>query len=71
MIACSTLSLRPLSPGDNVAVPVSEFDKSKGDPPNILGVVLSVDNNNYVVGTKSGVIQGKLARNQVEFIKYG
>ena len=41
-MARSTRSLRGLALGDNVAVPVSQFDRSKGDPPNIIGVVLQV-----------------------------
>ena len=70
MLARSKKSLRPLAPLDNVAVPVSQYDRSKGDPPNVLGVIMSVHNCGYVVGTKSGVIKGKMARNQIEFIKF-
>ena len=70
MLARSKKSLRPLAPLDNVAVPLSQYDRSKGDPPNILGVIMSVHNCGYVVGTKSGVKQGKMALNQIEFIKF-
>ena len=41
-----------------------------GDPPNIIGVVLQVDNSGFVIGTKVGQIKGKLARNQLEYISY-
>ena len=44
-----------------MSVPVSQFDRSKGDPPNLVGVVLSVKDNKYVIGTKGGIIKGKLA----------
>ena len=61
MMSRSTRSLRAVKIGDNVAVPVSQFDRSKGDPPNIIGVVLSTDESGCVIGTKNGTINGKLA----------
>ena len=70
MLARSTRSLRAVGVGDNVSVPVSQFDRSKGDPPNLVGVVLSAEDNKYVIGTKGGIIKGKLARNQIEFLQY-
>ena len=70
MIARSTCTLRPLRIGDSVAVPVSQFDWSKGDPPNIIGLVLEFDKRGYRIGTRSAKIKGRLARNQIEFIKF-
>lgn len=70
MLARSTRSLRAVGVGDNVSVPVSQFDRSKGDPPNVIGVVLAAEDNGYVIGTKRGIINGKLARNQFEFVQY-
>ncbi|XP_066964305.1 uncharacterized protein [Macrobrachium rosenbergii] len=70
MLARSTRSMRAVDVGDNVSVPVSQFDRSKGDPPNIVGVVLAVEDSGYVIGTKSGIINGKLARNQFDFVQY-
>ncbi|KAI6660089.1 KRAB-A domain-containing protein 2-like isoform X1 [Oopsacas minuta] len=70
MIARSTRTLRPLCIGDSVAVPVSQFDRSKGDPPNIIGIVLEFDQSGYQIGTRTAKIRGRLARNQVEFIKF-
>ena len=70
MIARSTCTLRPLRIGDSVAVPVSQFDRSKGDPPNIIGLVLEFDQRGYRIGTRSTKIKGRLARNQIEFIKF-
>ena len=67
MLARSSKSLKPLSPGDNVAVPVSQFDRSNDDPPNVIGVILSIDDRGLLtVGTRSGKINGKLSRSQVE-----
>ena len=70
MVKRSNLKLRPIGPGDNVAVPTSQFDRSKLDSPNVIGVILSADEDGYVVGTKSGRINGKMARNQIEFINF-
>ncbi|XP_064082893.1 uncharacterized protein LOC135198851 [Macrobrachium nipponense] len=70
MLARSTRSMRAVDVGDNVSIPVSQFNRSKGDPPNIVGVVLAVEDSGYVIGTTSGIINGKLARNQFEFVQY-
>jgi hypothetical protein len=43
MVARSNRKLKPLSVGDNVIIPVSEFDRGKGDPLNLLGVVLDTN----------------------------
>ena len=59
MLARSARSLRAIGVGDNVSVPVSQFDRK------LVGVVLSVEHNKYVIETKRGVIKGKLARNQI------
>ena len=70
MVARSSRSLKDLKIGDNVAVPVSQFDRSKGDAPNVIGVIISINEYGYVVGTKSGIIRGVMARNQLESIKF-
>ena len=71
MLTRSCRSLRTVNVGDNVAVPVSEFDRGKADPPNVIGVVLEMDETDgYTIGTRQGIIRGKLARNQFEFIQY-
>ena len=70
MIERSKRKLKPLGPGDNVAVPISMFDRSKLDSPNVIGVILSADEDGYVVGTKSGRVKGKMARSQIEAINF-
>ena len=70
MVARSTRSLRGLAIGDNIAVPVSQFDKSKGDPPNLIGVVQKRDPDGYTIGTRADIIRDTLARNQIEFVKF-
>jgi hypothetical protein len=71
MLSRTSRKLRPLRVGDNVLVPVSEFDRGRGDPLNLLGVVVETNdtNGNVKVGTKAGFIQGWLSRSQVEFSK--
>jgi hypothetical protein len=71
MVAWSNRKLKPLSVGDIVIIPVSDFDTEKGDPLHLLGVVLDTNvSGNFKVGTKAGVIQGWLARTAVEFVKH-
>jgi hypothetical protein len=71
MVARSNRKLKALSVGDNVIILVSVFDTGKGDPLNLLGVVLDTNvSGNFKVGTKAGVIQGWLARTAVEFVKH-
>ena len=71
MVARSSRKMKPLSPGDNVAVPISKFDRSNGDPPNVIGVILSIDEKGlFTIGTKSGKIRGKLSRSQIEPVNY-
>ena len=65
------MSLKKVSPGDNVAVPISKFDRSSGDLPNVIGVVLAIcEKEMYTIGTKSRKIKGKLSRSQFEPIEY-
>ena len=36
----SHILCKPGSPGDNVAVPITSVDRGRGDPRNILGIIL-------------------------------
>lgn len=52
--------------GDKVAVPIP-LDRGRGDPRNVLGAIVSCDeNNNYKIATRSGVLKGKYSRNQFD-----
>ena len=55
---------------DCVAVFVSEFDRGKGDPRNIIGVVTEVNNDMYRIGTRGGIIYKYLLRTCFECVKY-
>ena len=71
MLSRSSWKLKPLSPGDNVIVPVPKLDRSNGDLPNIIGVILTIDEKGlYTIGTNSGKIKGKLSRGQFEPLSY-
>ena len=70
MVERSRRKLKPLGPGDNVAIPTSQFDRSKLDSPNVIGVILSADEDGHVVGTISGRVRGMIARSHIEFIPF-
>ena len=52
------IRVKRVTPGDNVGVPISKFDRSFGDLPNVIGVVLARHEKQlYTIGTKSGKIK--------------
>jgi hypothetical protein len=70
MVSRSNKRMKPIEVGDNVTVPVSEFDRGRGDPANLVGVVLEKGDGGFRVGTKAGILSGKFSRNQIELTKY-
>lgn len=63
--------LSPAAVGDCVAVFISEFDRGKADPPNVLGVVIEVhENGRFTVGTKVGIFRNQMERTCFEVTKY-
>ncbi|XP_037789462.1 uncharacterized protein LOC119584916 [Penaeus monodon] len=63
----SRINLAASEPLDNAAVPIPLVDRGRGDPRNILGVVLDRDQNDmYTIGVKAGVLKAKLSRNQFD-----
>ncbi|XP_068235499.1 uncharacterized protein [Palaemon carinicauda] len=53
--------------GDNIALPIPLVDRGRGDPRNILGVIVSRSmNDQYRVATKSGVLKESYSRNQFD-----
>jgi hypothetical protein len=50
----------------NVLIPIPNVDRGKGDPRNILAVVINKDELGYKLGTKSGTLRGLYTRNQFE-----
>ena len=53
--------------GDNVAVLIPIVDRGRGDPRNLLGVIVDLDENNmYTINVKAGILKGKFSRNQFD-----
>ena len=60
MVKISRIDLAHGHPGDNVAVPLPLVDRGRGDPRNILGVILDCNENNmYPICFKSGILESK------------
>ena len=67
MVTRSHVDLQAGSIGDNVAVPIPTVDKGRGDPRNILGVIMDVtDKDQYKIAVKHGVLKGHYSRNQFD-----
>ncbi|XP_047478076.1 uncharacterized protein LOC125031406 [Penaeus chinensis] len=62
------LDFQVSGPGNNVAVPIPAVDRGRGDPRNILGVIVSrdLDNDQHKIAVKSGVLKGQYSRNQFD-----
>jgi len=60
MIKRSRVDLKSGKVGDNVAIPIPMVDRGRGDPRNILGVILDCDKQNmYTIAVKTGIISSK------------
>ncbi|CAG2242051.1 unnamed protein product [Mytilus edulis] len=69
MVARSNQILRPVQVGDNVTVPIPSVDRGRGDPRNLLCIVLEHDqtNDQFKLGSKDGILNGSYSRNQFTF----
>ena len=67
MVKRSRVDLVAGKVGDNVAVPILPVDRGRGDLRNILGVIVSCDDNmSYRIATRSGVVNRRYSRNQFD-----
>ncbi|GFR60020.1 Krab-a domain-containing protein 2-like protein [Elysia marginata] len=67
MVKRSRTELAPGQKGDNVAIPIPLVDRGRGDPRNILNVILDrSENDNYTLATKHGILKGAYSRNEFE-----
>ena len=67
MVKRSQLELVSGQIGDNVAVPIPQVDKGRGDPRNILEIVMDHNENDlYTICVKAGVLKKKFTRNQFD-----
>ena len=60
--------LSEISVGNNVIIPIPQYDRGPTDPRNILGVIEEVSEYGYRVGTSVGTLSGYLCRNQIEAV---
>ncbi|XP_071111144.1 uncharacterized protein [Haliotis cracherodii] len=67
MVKRSKRVLGPVSVGDNVTVPIPHVDRGRGDPRNIIGVVIECsDNDMFTIAVEGGVLNGKYSCNQFD-----
>ena len=54
--------------GDNVAIPIPQVDRGRGDPRNIVGIVVdyNLECDNYKIAVKAGVLRDRYSRNQFD-----
>jgi hypothetical protein len=53
--------------GYNVAIPIPLVDRGRGDPRNILGLILDRHENDlYRIAVRAGVLSGKYSLNQFD-----
>ena len=65
MVKRSRIDLKAGEIGDNVAVPIPMVDRGRGDPRNILGVILNRNENDlYRIAVKEGVLKTKYTRTE-------
>src|SRR5688572_30351836 len=57
----------PGNPGDNVTLPIPLVERGRGDPRNLMGVILDRDENDmYRIALRTGILEGRYTRNQFE-----
>ena len=67
MVKRSRIDLKAGEVGDNVAVPIPMVDRERGDPRNIIGVIVDRDENDlYRIAVKAGILSTKYSRNQFD-----
>ena len=67
MVKHARIDLKVSEAGDTVAVPIPMDDRGRGDPRNILGVILDRDENDmYRIAVKAGILTTKVSRNQFD-----
>ncbi|XP_023313080.1 uncharacterized protein LOC111693147 [Anoplophora glabripennis] len=57
MISVTKKRLGNIEIGDCVLVNVDKVDRSPGDPPNLIAVIIDIKNDVYQVGTSGGIIK--------------
>ena len=53
--------------GDNVVIQIPLVDRGRGDPRNIMGVILDRNENDmYRIAVRTGILKGSYSRNQFD-----
>ena len=67
MVKHSRIDLKAGEAGDIVAVPIPMVGRGRGDPRNILGVIVDRDEHDmYRIAVKAGIVSKKYSRNQFD-----
>ena len=67
MVKRSHLEHVPGNPGDNVTIPIPLVDRRKGDPRNVIGVILDCNENDmYRIAVKEGILKERYSRSQFD-----
>ncbi|XP_031334323.1 uncharacterized protein LOC116164310 [Photinus pyralis] len=69
MLQTSRKKFKPGAVGMSVRVPIPDVDRSRSDHRNILGVIMSVEDEFYRIGTVHGVLKQLYSRNEFEICK--
>nr|CAH7758779.1 unnamed protein product [Callosobruchus chinensis] len=70
MTNLSNKKLGSFNVGDNVLLGISEFDRDRGDPANLIGIVLAEKGGKFKVGTKHGIVDTWLEKNSLQSTKF-
>lgn len=72
MLKRSEKKLCHTSIGNCVTVSVPEFDRGRGAPLNVVGVVMEIDDisKKFKIGTRAGIIETYLERNSFEVVNF-
>ena len=64
MLRRTTAKFAEVKVGDTVSVPIPSPDRARGDPPNVVGVVVEkTDRGLYKIGNRKGIIDQTFPRN--------
>ncbi|XP_064120216.1 uncharacterized protein LOC135224823 [Macrobrachium nipponense] len=67
MVKRSRVEHVPSNPGDKVTIPIPLVDRGKGDPQNVIGVILDRnENDSNRIGVSDGILKGRYSRSQFD-----
>ncbi|KAK7092401.1 hypothetical protein V1264_008149 [Littorina saxatilis] len=71
MLKRSRTCLMSADKGDNVMIPIPLVDRGKGDPRNLIGVIIDRNTSDdlYKIAARNGLLKGRFSRNQFDVSK--